>query len=259
VPLHVACYYGNVDVVSLLLQIPGLHGAQTAGASERDRGEYEGDNRAHAQHVHAMLTAKDSLGRSALHYCAMGDRVDLLESLLRLGVPGVDQAMGDGKGYPPFFLAIMYAQEKVIYYSLKTYEGSLEERHPGCGVSPMQLASTYGVQQIMAGITGREMPAPPLEDLAGRPSYLDYGRLSAAEGSLPALPPTAEESLLFSKEGEEEEEEEDEDEDEDGGGSGGGGGGTRDSIPDFDETLRDSFRHPSQKGRDRDSRGEEER
>ena len=253
VPLHVACYYGNTEAVAILLQIPDLNSGSSsmdlsnAGDVARVGSDYGGHTHAHAQHVETMLTTKDAQGRSAVHYCAMGDRVSLLQSLVQLGVPGVDQGTVDGRGFPPFFLAIMHAQENVIYHLLESFEGSLEERHPGCGVSPMQLATAYGMREFMATIMGRDMPSA--DDPAGRSSFLDHGTLSVAEEAAVPLPSaTAGEWGEYSRG----DDDDDDDDDDDGDGSGDEGeandDGVRDSIPDFDETLRDSFRHPSQKG-----------
>ena len=128
---------------------------------------------------------------------------------------------------------------------------AIDERNPRCGLSAMEIASKYGVHQLIGGIIGKDMPALPEKHFSARVSLMDYGRASDDADKGAQRSKSISQSLMPRDVSEQENNAlalgtrvEDHEahsirrplED-----------SLRDSIPMYDETLRETFLHPHQK------------
>jgi ankyrin repeat protein len=125
-PLQVACFHGKFAAAEFLLQLPA--GALTTTKAQHYRSVIASITVDAQDKLASALRRTDTLGRTALHYCAMGDQVDLLERLLELCISssGVMLATEDKSGFTPLLLAIMYTQSRVVYSLVSNYGQTCE-------------------------------------------------------------------------------------------------------------------------------------
>ncbi len=146
-PFHIACYYGRTTAAQYLLDV--------ADSMKHDGIKVE------------VSEERDSEGRSALHYCAMGDQVNLMEMLLQRRVETVEgkgfqdesksaaevvnEALNaeDHNGFTPFLLATKYCRLNVVVFLVEKYGVRLDQPTVKLGATPMELAQRYQAEEVI--------------------------------------------------------------------------------------------------------------